>query len=309
MATSTHGSRGTPFKYNEAASAPTVSDDDTAGYEVMSVWVDTTAVRAYMCMDNSTGAAVWYPMTRPANRTDKFWAFASPSGGAANYYIGGYYLFASSNNDFSPSITFANINDSYAAHFFIVLSTLTSTTIRVSGVSIDDEGNLNTTDTEDIVLASHPANSYHETTKKWLSRITIEAIGGTPQQCNYGFAKYWDNNNNDFTVKGLEATWLSGASDAAPDIILRHHKSSGWTYNGGAAPTPPTPLAAMGGTVIGGDHGSLYDNTTNGEHGAWKRTNLDVDVSGSGGEGTIVELVQSGPSTFVVGNFQLTIED
>jgi len=42
-----------------AAADPTVNDDDTAGYEVGSVWVNTSTGAVYVCVDNSTGAAVW----------------------------------------------------------------------------------------------------------------------------------------------------------------------------------------------------------------------------------------------------------
>jgi hypothetical protein len=42
-----------------AAVAPAVGDDDTAGYGVGSLWIDTTADTAYVCVDAGTGAAVW----------------------------------------------------------------------------------------------------------------------------------------------------------------------------------------------------------------------------------------------------------
>jgi len=42
-----------------AAAAPVVGDDDADGYDVGSVWYDTTADIAYICLDNATGAAVW----------------------------------------------------------------------------------------------------------------------------------------------------------------------------------------------------------------------------------------------------------
>lgn len=38
---------------------PTVNNDATQGYEVNSRWVDTTAERVYICVDNTTGSAVW----------------------------------------------------------------------------------------------------------------------------------------------------------------------------------------------------------------------------------------------------------
>jgi hypothetical protein len=42
-----------------AVVAPTVSNDNTQGYEVGSVWVDTVLKISYTCVDAATGAAVW----------------------------------------------------------------------------------------------------------------------------------------------------------------------------------------------------------------------------------------------------------
>lgn len=42
-----------------ATVAPTVSNDVTGGYSVGSMWFDTVAVFFYLCVDNSSGAAVW----------------------------------------------------------------------------------------------------------------------------------------------------------------------------------------------------------------------------------------------------------
>lgn len=48
------------LKHNYGAtSAPSASNDDTQGFSVGSVWVDTSADVAYICVDNATGAAVW----------------------------------------------------------------------------------------------------------------------------------------------------------------------------------------------------------------------------------------------------------
>jgi len=49
-------------KFN-AAVAPSTSDDDTAGYMAGSFWVDIVADKAYVCLDPSTGAAVWTEIT------------------------------------------------------------------------------------------------------------------------------------------------------------------------------------------------------------------------------------------------------
>ena len=47
------------FKDNSTTTAPGAGNDNTQGYSVGSVWLDTTADRAYTCLDSATGAAVW----------------------------------------------------------------------------------------------------------------------------------------------------------------------------------------------------------------------------------------------------------
>jgi hypothetical protein len=39
--------------------APTVNDDQEAGFSQWSQWIDTTGPDVWMCLDASTGAAVW----------------------------------------------------------------------------------------------------------------------------------------------------------------------------------------------------------------------------------------------------------
>lgn len=46
-----------------ATTAPTVNDDQTAGYAVLSQWLDTALKDLYVCLDASTGAAVWKKIT------------------------------------------------------------------------------------------------------------------------------------------------------------------------------------------------------------------------------------------------------
>lgn len=44
----------------DATTAPTATDDDDpGGYSVGSLWLDVTADKAYICLDNTGGAAVW----------------------------------------------------------------------------------------------------------------------------------------------------------------------------------------------------------------------------------------------------------
>ena len=42
-----------------ATSAPGVSDDGEAGYQLGSIWINLTTDNIYMCADTTAGAAVW----------------------------------------------------------------------------------------------------------------------------------------------------------------------------------------------------------------------------------------------------------
>ena len=48
-----------------ATTAPTVTDDAAAGYDVFSPWVDVTAGNLYWCVDTTIGAAVWKQVDTP----------------------------------------------------------------------------------------------------------------------------------------------------------------------------------------------------------------------------------------------------
>jgi len=233
--------------------------------------------------------AEWVELSRNFAASEKSWSFASPSGASGTFYVGGYYDFASSDNDFNPAVTHGSANAAYAAHTLFVCaaggSGGTDTVVRVTGTSINDRAIRTAGDTEDITIDdAGVAGAYYEG-KKWIGQVSIEKQSGPDILCNYGFSKYWDSNNNDFRIVGIEVTGRAGANDNAPDILLRHHTSTGWTYNNGAAPTPPTAIATMN-----TDHSteSEYVNT---EPFAWKRSNLDTTVMGGDSEGTIIEFV------------------
>lgn len=248
--------------------------------------------------------AHWNEHYRNFPRSEKSWTFASRTGASGIQYAGGFYEFASTHNDFSPSVNFGTANASKAAHFFVVLgaNTVDELVIRITGTTITDSGTRATTQTEDITIPNGTAaNAYFETAKKWLGQVAVVVLSGTAQDCNYGFTKYWDNTNSDFRVMGLEATYRGGANDANPDILLRHHKATGWTYNAGSTPSPPTALASMA-----TDH-STEKQLVNGEDGAWKRTNLNTTVMGNDGEGIIIEIVTTANRAFEIGNILVTI--
>lgn len=50
-------------KVHAATVAPTVNDDITLGYKLLSQWLNVTTDTAYICCDNTAGAAVWKQTT------------------------------------------------------------------------------------------------------------------------------------------------------------------------------------------------------------------------------------------------------
>ncbi len=241
------------------------------------------------------------------NASEKTWAFMSRDASSGTNYIGGFYKFGATDNDFdAPAITFGTANISYAAHFFLVqaagASGGTDTVVRVNGTTIDDLGNRNAGVNVDITVDdAGAAGTYYETIEKWLGQVTISKLSGPDLLCNYGYAKYWDNNNTDFKVAGIEATWLGAKNDANPDIILLHHRPTGWTYNAGSTPTHPTEIDSMN-----GDHVTEIQ-IGQAQEGAWKRDNLSEDINGSAAEGTIIKLITTTNRTYAIGNFLVRI--
>jgi hypothetical protein len=239
--------------------------------------------------------------------SEKAWAFKSRDATTGVNYIGGFYRLGSTDNDFNPAINFGTANAAYGAHFFVVQAAGggggVDTVIRVTGTSITDSGVRAAADTQDLTVDNAgAAGTYYETSKKWLGEVEVEKIAGPDLLCNYGYCKYWDNNNSNFKVLGFEATWLGAANDALPDIKLRHHRGTGWTYNALAPPDPPTEIASMVTDYVN------EIEIINNEEGAWKRDNLSTAVEGGDSEGTIIEVETSSNRTYAIGNFLLRIE-
>jgi hypothetical protein len=234
-----------------------------------------------------TGSDWEFLSTSASSSNAKTVGWPMPAGiTAGTYFTGGFYIDSGTNSDFSITQTIGTAGDSYAAHAYIVLgaAAVDEITIRVSGTSITDAGVRTTSDTEDIVIPNGTAaNAYFETVLKWLGQVDIDLISGTGKVCNWGYAKYWDNGNNDFTIGGFEAIWLGGASGDL-DIELIHHKATGWTY-GASGATYPTALAKMS------DIHSTDTGVSTGLEGAFKRTGIAEPVNGSGAEGILFKVV------------------
>ena len=67
-----------------ASAAPTSGDDDADGYSPGSLWVDATNDQSYICVNASTGAAVWNLVTTPFLTKNSFGSFEVPTAGDDN---------------------------------------------------------------------------------------------------------------------------------------------------------------------------------------------------------------------------------
>jgi len=56
----------------DATTAPAVGNDNTQGYAIGSRWIDVTNDKEYVCLDVSTGAAVWTETTQAGGGTTTF---------------------------------------------------------------------------------------------------------------------------------------------------------------------------------------------------------------------------------------------
>ena len=66
--------------YNEDTVDPTVSNDNTEGYGIGSRWFNTATDAEFVCLDASTGAAVWQPTTDGATGPTGPAGVAGPTG-------------------------------------------------------------------------------------------------------------------------------------------------------------------------------------------------------------------------------------
>ena len=53
-----------------ATAAPGGTDDVNGGYSIGSIWVDITANKSYICLDITTDAAVWRPISHATTAVD-----------------------------------------------------------------------------------------------------------------------------------------------------------------------------------------------------------------------------------------------
>lgn len=234
--------------------------------------------------------------------TYKSYPFSTRGIGIGEFYVAGHYgapLTSTTITNASPTQVYGGANHPHAAHAFIVASAAGTASggsglveIEVSGVSITDAG-VRTPDDSEVIVADITAlttDAYFETSKKWLGDITwtIQNAGGSTQTTfsvtiNYGFAKYEDFGNIDFTVSDFEATGLAG-NNGTLDLELLVHTNTGWTYHATAFQPGNGAIAQMSvdyGADVDLDQDKYFD---------YKRDDLSTIVNGDNGEGVLVRI-------------------
>ena len=194
------------------------------------------------------------------------------------------------------------------AHAFCVASAAggTDLVLTVSGASITDAGVLTLTDTEIIVADTDTAttNQYFETNKKWVGQVTYTLTGAAGAfTFNYGFAKYEDYGNRNYTVTDFEMTLHGNASETGFNIELLKHTTTGWTYS--AAAFIPGNGAICSSLT---DLTSTYDNYINNSNVAYKRANLNTLIAGGGNEGIVVRITTANNNSIAYGTVHVGVK-
>ncbi len=256
------------------------------------------SVQSFIAYDDT----VWDPDA--TDLVTRSFSFTSRGVGAGTYFAAGYYEAPAGEavlNQGALTQTLGAANVPYAAHVFFVAKQAGAASggstgvadVTVSGTSVSDAGVRQTSDTEVLVADNTAAatNQYFETTKKWLGQVTL-TIATTGDRTtfdlsgNYGFTKYEDFGNNDFTVNDFEVVGLAAANDSSFDLELLYHSAAGWTYSAAAFVPGGTVLAKMSTTH------STESDIDNNVPFAFKIERLSQVVHGgaSGQEGVVVRI-------------------
>jgi hypothetical protein len=255
----------------------------------------------HLMLQYDEAASLWEEVSTNFKSFDTTWSFVSPVGESGIFYVGGFYLLPATNYTPAGGTTLGEANVAYHAHAFVVLgATSTDMVVRVTGTSVDEAGNRVDPDTEDLDTSGGSTNDYFETAKKWVGQISLSLQSGTGVVINHGLCKYWDNQNSDFRITGIEVTGRAGANDPAPNFGVIRHLSTGWTYSAGGAIHPPYVADMQT------DYGTEFQ-FANGHHFAWKRIGLSQEVNGSGSEGLICEVTTTANKSIEMCNWTFSV--
>lgn len=186
---------------------------------------------------------------------------------------------------------YGTAGDMTGAHLFIVPDGPASDAcvLTVTGVSITDGAVRNDTDSEVLVAdgTAMVANTYYQTTKKWLGQVTITITGtaSAATNFNYGFIKYEDFGNRNYTLTDIEFTGLSGANETGFHLEVLHVNSSSFTYSADAFDPFANPFVSSA-----NEYSATNNNFSTGNGFSYKRSGLTEEVDGANNEGVIVQI-------------------
>ena len=216
-----------------------------------------------------------------------------PTGTINEHWLAGFIRTPAADTTLTVGATatqvYGTANEMNGAHAFIVAGAAASAAcvLTVTGVSLGDDGVRNDADSEVLFLdgTTVSTNDYIETTKKWLGQVTftLSGTGGATIDFNYGFSKYEDFGNRDFTVTDLEFVAHTGANESdARFRMLKFSGTSNFVYHA----TAFDPMAGafadsddLLGTNIGYSTGNCF---------ALKLTGLSIPVAGTSSEGLVM---------------------
>jgi len=85
-----------------ATVAPASSNDTTQGYDIGSVWIDTVSDSSYVCVDNTTGAAIWHQIDL-AGEQSNLSAIVPPAvtdDSSLGYSVGSHWIDVANDNSY-----------------------------------------------------------------------------------------------------------------------------------------------------------------------------------------------------------------
>lgn len=237
--------------------------------------------------------------------TTKSYPFTSNGVAAGTYYNAGYYEAPATDANLTQSSltqTLGTVDIPYAAHCFMVFGAASVDAgvvgLVVKGTSITDTKVVTPGDADTISfdITAHSLNDFVDS-KKFISQVTYEliTISGSPTtyslDFNYGWDKYEDFGNQNYTLAGYESVGTGGATDNSFELILYHHSDQDWTY----AATGFEP----GGTILF-SYNSVYgtiDNVASGEPILLKVTPINEVIDGADSEGLVIKIITTANGT------------
>jgi len=279
--------------------SPTVAGELT---NVAPLWPTASIIVGHVADNSDPGKLdVHVDHRGSAGVTIKSYNFSARNASSGQYYLGGFYDASPTDANLtqaSTTATHGTANSPYGAHAFIVFGAAatdgSTITLTASGTSFDEvTGTLTPGDSEVLytgAAAGLTLNDYIETPKKWNGTVTFTLTSdgvNFSMDFNYGLAKYDDFGDVDVVMRLGEVVGLAEANDSNFEVELIRHTAAGWTYLASGFDNPGS--AARYSMV--GDYGAngIFD----GEHFAWKRTNLIVPLSAALDEGLILRVVTS----------------